>query len=349
MPDARDNHDFRPAWWLPGGHLQTIWPTLMRRVSITTRRRRYDLPDGDFVDVDWIGQRDDCEDQPTVIVLHGLEGSIESSYVRGLLRVIEQRGWRGGVLHFRGCSGEPNRLPRGYHSGDTADLAWFVEHLRREHPASKIAAVGYSLGGNVLLKWLGETGEANPLAAAVAVSVPFDLSAAAARLEHGLSRIYQRHLLRRLHASVRAKLQRMKVDLPITPQQVGTLNTFRRFDDAITAPLHGFDGVDDYYTRSSCGRFIPRIARPTLILHARNDPFMTPAAIPAPGDLPGNVTLEVTPGGGHVGFVAGPVPWRADYWLERRIPRYFDDILSEEMKPQMNRDEHRCQMKKNNP
>ncbi|QNN25383.1 hydrolase [Planctomycetales bacterium ZRK34] len=320
-----DDDAFRPAWWLPGGHLQTIWPTLVRRVKLTTRRQRYDLPDGDFVDVDWVGEQHD--DQPIVILLHGLEGSIQSSYVRGLLAAIDAHGWRGGVLHFRGCSGEPNRLPRGYHSGDTADLAWFIDHLRRKHPASKLAAVGYSLGGNVLLKWLGETGGDNPLTAAVAVSVPFDLNAAATRLEHGISRIYQRHLLTRLHASVRAKMQRMTVDLPITSQQVSELNTFRAFDDAITAPLHGFAGVDDYYTRSSSGQYIPRIDRPTLILHARNDPFMTPEAIPSPADLPDGVQLEVSPGGGHVGFVAGRCPWRATYWLEHRIPRYLDDHL----------------------
>jgi hypothetical protein len=326
-----EKHDaFRPAWWLPGGHLQTIWPTLMRRVNITTRRRRYDLPDGDFVDVDWVGVQHEREDQPIVIVLHGLEGSIQSSYVRGLLHAIELRGWRGGVLHFRGCSGELNRLPRGYHSGDTADLAWFVEHLQSTFPGAKIAAVGYSLGGNVLLKWLGETGDRNPLAAAVAVSVPFDLHAAAARLECGLSRIYQRHLLTRLHASVRAKMQRMKVDLPLTPQRIAALKTFRAFDDSITAPLHGFTGVDDYYTRSSSGQFVPRIKRPTLILHARDDPFMTPAAIPPVECLPDCVRLELSAGGGHVGFITGRRPWHPDYWLERRIPRYLDAFLSED-------------------
>lgn len=313
---------FRPAWWLPSPHLQTIWPTLLRRgLRVEARSERLELPDGDFVDLAWVGP----DSGPIVVVLHGLEGSLRSPYARGILRAIAARGWRGVLMHFRGCSGEPNRLPRGYHSGDTGDIAYLVETLRARAPATPIAAVGYSLGGNALLKWLGELGSDNPLIAAVAVSAPFELASAAARLERGISRLYQAWLLRHSRQAVLRKV-RLGI-LPPSFRDVGRLRTFRAFDDRVTAPLHGFAGVDDYYARASSRQYLGEIRAPALILHARDDPFLTPAAIPARCELSPSVHLELSDHGGHVGFITGVLPGRARYWLDGRIMAFLGEHL----------------------
>lgn len=315
---------FTPAWWCRGPHLQTLWSSAFRRPpAIDLRRERLELPDGDFLDLDWTtGTRG-----PIVLVLHGLEGSSRSKYARGLLRRVAARGWRGVLMHFRGCSGEPNRLVRSYHSGETSDLARVVAYLRAHEPETPLAAVGFSLGGNALLKWLGETGRRAPLAAAVAVSVPLLLARAADRLEIGFSRLYQWHLLRSLKRSVRIKRQR--VALPLRAD-VATLNSFWEFDEHVTAPLHGFRGADHYYAESSSKPYLRRIAVPTLLIQARDDPFLWPDVLPTPEELSASVTLEVPDHGGHVGFVAGRLPWRARYWLEERIPEYLENFLTYE-------------------
>ncbi len=317
-PVSLSPRPFLPAWWCRGPHAQTLWPYLVRRrPKIALRRERLTLPDGDFLDLDWT----ENAAGPVVLILHGLEGSSHSKYARGLLAAVAARGWRGMVMHFRGCSGTPNRLPRSYHSGETGDLAYVIAELRRREPATSIGLVGYSLGANVLLKWLGETGFTAPLAAAVAVSPPFVLGRAADRLERGFSRVYQWALLRRLRASMMAK--RAVLPLPFDGSILAGLKTFRQFDEHVTAPLHGFTGAEDYYTRSSCRQFLKGIAVPTLILHARDDPFTTEDAIPAARELSPFITLELYAHGGHVGFVTGALPWRARYWLEERIPEFL--------------------------
>lgn len=310
---------FRPAWWLPGPHAQTLWPVLFRRrPRPALRRERLELPDGDFLDLDWTaGQRG-----PIVLVLHGLEGSSDSHYARGLLAAVVHRGWRGVVMHFRGRSGQPNRLARGYCAADTADMAYVVDWLRRREPDAPLAAVGYSLGGNALLKWLGEEGAEIPLRAAVAVSVPFLLDAVAQRLNQGFSRLYQFHLLSELKRGYRAKF-RHRTDGPVALAELAGIRDFYAFDDRITAPLHGYAGVYDYYARASCRPGLRHIRVPTLILHALDDPFMRPETAPAASELSPSVRLELSPSGGHVGFIAGRWPWRAEYWLERRISEFL--------------------------
>jgi len=313
---------FKAAWWCRGPHGQTLWARLARRPPhVALWRERLELPDGDFIDLDWTEKGSG----PIVIVLHGLEGSSDSPYARGLLRAIERRGWRGVVMHFRGCSGEPNRLARSYHSGDTGDLAFLVTTLRRREPRAPLATVGFSLGGNVLLKWLGKAGGVTPLRAAVAVSVPFVLHGAAERLQQGFSRLYQWRLLRSLRRTVDAKRRHM--ELPLKIRDLSTLKNFRDFDEYVTAPLHGFDSADHYYTVSSSRQYLGGITVPTLLLHARDDPFMTESAIPRPDELSESVTLELSPHGGHVGFVAGIWPWRPRYWLDERIPAYLARYL----------------------
>ena len=313
---------FQPAWWCRGPHAQTLWARLARRApEIRFWRERLELPDGDFIDLDW----SENGSGPIVVVLHGLEGSSDSPYARGIMHAIERHGWRGVVMHFRGCSGEPNRLARSYHSGDTGDLSFFINTLRRREPRTPLATVGFSLGGNVLLKWLGKAGGGAPLRAAVAVSVPYVLRSAADRLNHGFSRLYQWQLLRSLRCAVAEK--RVRVKLPLKIQDLSTLNSFRDFDEHVTAPLHGFDSADHYYTVSSSRQYLKGITLPTLLLHSRDDPFMTAETIPGQHELSGSVSLEVSAHGGHVGFVAGAWPWQARYWLEERIPTYLDQYL----------------------
>ena len=311
---------FRPAWWLPGPHLQTLYPSLFRtRSPPRLVRRRLELPDGDFIDLDWTPESGGM----VVLVLHGLEGNLESHYTGAILRVMAQQGYNAGLLYFRNCSGEPNRLPRSYHSGDTGDLDFAIRHIRQAFPGRDIAVIGYSLGGNVLLKWLGEQADAAPVRTAIAVSVPFDLNSAALKLETGLSRIYQRHLLKKLNAAVLRKAALHPPPVPL--ERLQELHTFRQFDNAITAPLNGFRDVDDYYVQSSCRQYLHAIRTPTLIIQARDDPFLPQAALPAENDLGPAVTLELARQGGHVGFIAGANPLQPRYWLEQRILQHLSE------------------------
>ena len=305
---------FRPAWWLPGAHLQTLYPTFARNRNYPAlQRERLELPDGDFIDIDWTGNTQG----PVVLVLHGLEGSLESHYTGGILAALAAQGYRSGLMYFRGCSGEPNRLPRNYHSGDTGDLQTVIRHIGKSNPGKPLAVIGYSLGGNVLLKWLGEQGDKATVTTAVAISVPFDLDRVARRLEQGISRIYQGHLLKKLRQSVRAKAGIHPPPVPL--RELPGLKTFRQFDNAITAPLHGFRDVDDYYSQSSSRQYLRHIDIPVLIIHALDDPFLPSGAIPKDAELSRAVTLELSRHGGHVGFVSGNTPLVAHYWLERRI------------------------------
>ena len=311
--------DYHPAWWLPGPHTQTLWAALATSPSLPLlQRERVELPDGDFLDLDHAG----APGGPCVMLLHGLEGGRDSPYVRALLGCIETLGWHGVLLNLRGCSGELNRLPRGYHSGDTADLAFVAALLRTRLGPLPLLGVGFSLGGNQLLKYLGETRDAALLDAAVAVSVPFELGRAADRLSRGFSRLYQRHLVGRLQEKVRRKSRALQ-GYPLAVERVAEWRDFRTFDDQVTAPLNGFRDADDYYARSSSRQFLRHIARPTLVLHAMDDPFLPPDAIPTEAELAASVTLELARRGGHVGFIEGATPWQASRWLEPRILRFL--------------------------
>lgn len=269
------------------------------------------------MDLDWGPEHDG----PIVLVVHGLEGNSRSPYVQGVLRQIHQHEWQGLVMHFRGCSGEPNRLPRSYHSGDTADLAELLIELKKRKPDTSIYAVGFSLGGNALLKYLGESLERSLLSAAVAVCVPMVLSECAERLELGFSRVYQWWLLKSLKNKLRVKFARMPP--PINLDDVWGCGTFRGFDDLVTAPLHGFRNADDYYRKVSSRQFLGIITTPTLIVHADDDPFMTTNVMAAPHELSAEVQIETTTGGGHIGFVSGAVPFWPRYWLDQRIAEFL--------------------------
>ncbi len=319
---------FRPARWLPGPHLQTLWGSLWRRLPPITRpRERLWLEDGDFLDLDWY-HADDTR-APLVLIAHGLTGSSGSHYVLGLQFALAARGWASVGLNWRGCSGEPNRLPRGYHSGVSEDLAAVVRHLQTSRPEAPLFGVGFSLGGNVLLKYLGERGADSGLRAAAAVSVPFRLDLCADRIGIGFSRIYQRHFIRELARYVRDK--QALFDRERHPEQhqilarLGPpegLKTFWDFDDRYTAPLHGFRDARDYYRQASSRYYLGGIRIPTLLIQAEDDPFIGTDALPARAELAPDTLFERLPHGGHVGFVGGS--FRApDYYLERRIPDWL--------------------------
>lgn len=321
----KKNSDFKPAWWLRNPHLQTIWPAILRPApKVDLIYESFELSDGDFLQLAWLKNKD--LSKPLVIVLHGLTGSIESSYVPGILSTIQEAGWRGVLMHFRGAGSEHNRLHRSYHAGDTADFSEFVNYLKEQNPNIPLAAVGYSLGGNVLLKWLGETGSKNPLTAAVAVSVPFDLRKVLKRFSTGFSRLYSRKLLRELRDSVVEKLT--DTWAPLNLEKIKNAQTFPDFDNSYTAPAHGFLNANDYYERASCRHYLKYIEKPTLILHSSDDPFMTPDSVPEESELSKSVILEVSEQGGHVGFVAGKWPWAAEYWLENRIRDFLAQHLN---------------------
>lgn len=320
--------EFHPAFWLRGPHRQTLFAARCRPTpALIVDHEIWNLPDGDFIDLAWLPDRGQPPDTPLVVVLHGLTGSIGSSYARGLLRQVRARGWRGLLMHFRGAGPRPNRLPQGYHSGDTGDLGRLLTRLRDRFPRAPLFAAGYSLGGNVLLKYLGEQGNAAPLNAAAAVSVPFDLDRCATAINHGLSRAYQAHLLTHMRAEIQRKADTVADTL--TLPDLHTLRDFRAFDDAVTAPLNGFADAADYYARCSSRPFLRHIRVPTLILHAADDPFMHPDVVPAEGELAPCVRLELSAHGGHVGFVAGNRLGRPRYWLEERIPCYLDTVLAD--------------------
>ena len=310
---------FKPAWWLPGPHLPTLWAALARRrVPVATQHERLDLADGDFIDLCWVGSTAG----PIVVVLHGLEGSFHSKYVGAILERIERRGWGGVLMQFRGCSGEPNRLDRSYHSGDTGDLEFLLSTLVQRYPSRPIIAVGYSLGGNVLLKYLGQSAKSSKLAAAAAISVPFDLAAAANRLNRGLSKLYQQHLVRSLQNKIRVKFSTRPA--PIALNELANWNDFWSFDNNVTAPLHGFANVDEYYTRSSCRQYLGTITTPTLIVHSSDDPFLSADAIPKDIELSISTEMILTERGGHVGFVCGRNPIRPQYWIDDRLMAWFE-------------------------
>jgi len=280
------------------------------------QRERVELPDGDFVDLDWTSNDQD----QVVLIMHGLEGSAHSHYARRVLHSLPQSGFRGVLMHFRGRSGEPNRLARAYHSGETGDLDYVVNCLSKRGEAPR-AVVAYSLGGNVLLKWLGEIGSAAPKIKAVAVSVPFVLSELANHMNKGFPRIYQRHLVNSLHKTFETKSR--NIELPIDPAQLNKLRSFWEFDDKVTAPLHGFSSAMEYYAKSSSRQYLNKISIPTLVIQAEDDPFMSPNVIPDEGELSDAVTLEIAARGGHVGFISGGTPIRPQYWLEDRIIEFL--------------------------
>jgi predicted alpha/beta-fold hydrolase len=303
-------HGYRAPAWLPGGNLQTIWSALGARTHAGERprfvRERWTAPDGDFIDVDFLSAAP--EGAPLLVVFHGLEGSSASPNVLAFAEAARRRGWALAVPHFRGCSGELNHAPRAYHSGDHEEVGWILQRLRaRTH--APLRAAGISLGGNALLRWAQEAGEAAwPIARAVAsVSSPIDLAAAGRAIDSGWNRlVYARMFLATMKPRALERLARHPG--LFDGARVRGARTMREFDDAFTAPLHGFAGVDDYYARASAKPGLAAMRLPALVLNARNDPFVPAASLPRPHEVSASVTLWQPAHGGHCGFPAGAPP-----------------------------------------
>lgn len=313
---------YRAPWWLPGGHLQTIYPAkCIVKPAVAYRRERWRTPDEDFIDLDFV---DGCSDAPFLVLFHGLEGSSDSHYARSLMAHIASLGWSGVVVHFRGCSGEINHAPRFYHSGDAQEIDWILRRLApavRAQGATRLYAVGVSLGGNALLRWLGESQhEAEIVDAACAISAPLDLAGGGAALGRGFNMIYTRVFLKTLRIKSREKLAQFPglFDLDAMLKS----RDLYAFDNIVTAPLHGYRDTDDYWHRASARYVLSDVTVPVLVLNARNDPFLPHQYLPR--DASSAVTLEYPAEGGHVGFATGPFPGRLN-WLPQRVVSFLQD------------------------
>ncbi|MBB3140936.1 hydrolase [Halomonas organivorans] len=317
MTPGRHTARFRPPPGLANRHVQTLLPRLLPCREPTLAWEELPLPDGDVVELAWVTPSPEDATAPLLVLFHGLEGSVDSPYARQLLTAAGN-GHRALLMHFRGCGRRPNRRPRAYHSGDTADAHWLLTRLRHRYPRAALFACGVSLGANMLLKLVAED-RANVLGlgGAIAIAPPVNLAASADTLERGFARLYQRHLLGALKAKVASRLVTGELPLSLTPADLAGFTTLREYDEAVTAPLHGFDGAADYYRRAAAGPLLGGIRLPTLILHADDDPFM-PVDLYAGVELGPGIRLETARHGGHVGFVE----WRdgrLDSWLARRV------------------------------
>jgi hypothetical protein len=316
---------YRAPRWLRGGNAQTIWGAKVApRERVPMTRTRWDTPDGDFVLVDHLAGPADA---PLVVLFHGLEGDATSHYCEAMMATLAQRRWRGAIPHFRSCGGELNRLPRAYHSGDWEEIDWMLARFVPLAGAAPLFAAGVSLGGNALLKWLAERGaEAGArVRAAAAASAPLDLAAGADAIERGFARLYTRMFLRSLKPKVLAKARMHPGAFDV--KRVRAARTIRQFDDAVVAPLFGFADSADYYARASAKPGLGRVRVPTLVINARNDPFLPGRHLPRPDEVSAEVTLELPEEGGHVGFVSGSFPGHIR-WLPERILAFFSKFLA---------------------
>ena len=312
---------FHAPWWARNPHLQTILPKWLRRPPARFVAERFELQDGDFVDLAWSGEVS-LDERPLIVVFHGLEGSIHSHYAKGLFAHLQQEGREAVLMHFRGCSGEPNRHLQAYHSGAIGDAQELIAELSQRFPGKPLIAIGFSLGGNMLVNLLAR-GCPAALKAAVVVSAPLQLASCAERVNQGFSKVYQNYLLRTMRRNLLNKIsQQQKASECWQPRQVEQIATLRDFDELVTAPLHGFHSANHYYQSSSGLPLLPQIPIPTLILHAADDPFMSRAVIPRPEQLSPTVRYELSQRGGHVGFLHG-TPWRPRFWLDERISRWI--------------------------
>lgn len=321
---------FEPASWLPGPHLQTLGARFLRPSGgVPLHRERVELDDGDFIDLDFAYGSERSEEGPMVLLLHGLEGSAKSKYALQTYRYLDDMGIASVGMNARSCSGELNRLARMYHSGETGDLDFILRMLNERFGGRVRGIVGFSLGGNALLKYLGESGDSisKLVDGAVAVSVPYDLSQGADYLDRPSARIYRGYLLGKLRKKVWAKRELMPsfVDAKIA----STAENFRIFDDAVTSRLHGFSDADDYYRQSSCKQFLGGIRVPTLLIQAADDPFQPHTTMPH-REVEENPFLVAafSKAGGHVGFVGKSTPWQPLFWAEREAGRFMAHILN---------------------
>lgn len=319
---------FESPWWLPGPHLQTLWQPFMRKLpDIHVRRERIQTTDGDVLDLDWYAEHH----RPLVILLHGLTGSTRSPYIVGMQSALEYQGYRSVAMNFRGCGGSPNQTWKAYHSGETEDLRYLIQLLQSKEPDTTFRAVGFSLGGNVLLKYLGEEGSRSGIEMAVSVSAPIKLASCATRLDSGISRLYRNQLIKELKEYLIIKAEHLRAighhDDADRLEGLGPLDSvssFWEYDDRVVARLYGFKDASDYYAQSSSSGYLGAIKTATLIIQSLDDPFLTPDVLPRPDEHSSHVRVCVSSCGGHVGFVHGRAPWWPQYWLEKRVMQFFE-------------------------
>ena len=324
---------FKPAWWMRNRHLQTILPRLYPTpCDFSPLDREFELSDGDFVELTWSHSPESiAPNQPIVLVLHGLEGSFDSFYAKRMMNAMHRQGWAAVLMHFRGCGKRPNKQAHSYHSGQTQDVFEFVQHLNRQYPGHLLFAVGFSLGGNVLAKYLGEQAESG-LSGGVVISAPLDLSICANAINRGFAKVYQKYLVDKLRRSTSTKINTYVGAFPIdiTEAQLRDIATLTEFDERITAPLNGFDNAQDYYRRASANQYLAQCQTPMLIVHAKDDPFMTQAVIPTDNMLSEAVTCEISERGGHVGFISGANPLKPEFWAETRSVQFIQRLIHQQ-------------------
>jgi len=334
---------YKAPFWMPGGHLQTIFASLLSKgPEVKYRRERWELNDGDFIDVDWAeavpeNQATASHDadltlsespehkKPVLVIFHGLEGSSQSQYAKSLIGAAISKGWHGAVIHFRGCSGEPNRLPRVYYAGDSLEIDTMLSRIRSIYPDNPVYTVGYSLGGNALLKWLGEFGANSMLniSKAVAVSAPIDLKASAVSLDDGLNRILYTPIF---VDSMRPKALELSKRFPglLDDKRIRDAKTIHDMDNAVTSVLYGAEDASDYYSKNASKPYLKNITLPTLIINAKNDPFMPAQFLPTAEEVSSSVTLDYQEQGGHVGFYS-PFVNNEKSWLPSRIIEFLEE------------------------
>jgi hypothetical protein len=320
---------FSTSFLLKNKHIQTLYSSFFRKtINLKIEIETFILSDGDFIDCYWYNKPLLTDTIPIIILFHGLEGSFKSPYIQGLMKEANKEGFSSVVMHFRGCSYRENNLAKAYHSGATDDAHEWIKHISIKHPHSKLFCAGYSMGGNMLLKLLSEQNNHQYITASTATSVPFLLNVSSKTMEKGFSKIYQHHLLKSLKKNLNKKFIKHDMSLYITLKQkeISNINTFWDLDDKYTAPIHGFKSAQDYYDKCSSRQFLKNIETPTLLIQAKDDPFMTPEVIPTKDELSEYVTLELSENGGHVGFIGGSF-FKPEYWLEKRIVEYFKTFL----------------------
>ncbi len=321
--------NFQPSFLLKNRHIQTIYASLFRKLPpLDFEVETFWLSDGDFIEAYWHKITEHTNTTPIVILFHGLAGSYKSPYIQGAVAALSSVGFSTAVMHFRGCSGRDNLKARSYHSGETHDAKEFLATVHARYPQAKLFAVGYSLGANMLLKLLGEEKENSLLSAAVAVSAPMLLDVSASQMNKDLSHFYQRLLLKDLNAALEKKYAKhdMQKLIGLEKKDIKKLKNFRLFDEAYTAKINGFDSAQDYYEKSSSKQYLINIQTPTLIIHAKDDPFMTPEVIPKKEDVSRKVELEILENGGHVGFISGTL-FKPRYWLDTRVVGFLQEYL----------------------
>ncbi|OUS26568.1 hypothetical protein A9Q98_10395 [Thalassotalea sp. 42_200_T64] len=321
------NSSFKPAWWLSNCHLQTMAGKIFRRKqTINVINETIELPDGDFVDIAWTESPEHAPEKPIVYVLHGLEGSIDSHYAKGMMAAIKNKGWIGLLMHFRGCSGRPNRHGPSYHSGDTWDVHYCTEYLKQRFDKRPLAILGFSLGGNVLANYLSEDRD-NPYRCAAILCAPLHLASCSDRISHGFSKVYQKYLVDMLKESTKEKIK-LGLITHINNNELDNIISLYDFDEQVTAPINGFESAQDYYDKASGINILDNIGQPTLVIHSLDDPFLCHDYLTR---LPSNnnISFEVSNHGGHVGFISGNNPFKPKYWLEHRVLDYIAQHFKE--------------------